>query len=70
MWLNSDYREAVLRGSHGGVNDAPLVKALLYLLYEDILRGTFFGPKDRENVAMWLEVLTAAAEAEAEDFYA
>jgi hypothetical protein len=69
LWLNTEYREAVLQGSHGELNDAPLVKALLYLLYEDIFHGTAFGPKDKENVAFWNAVLAAAAEAEANNFY-
>lgn len=69
LWLNSDYREAVLRGTHGGVNDAPLVKTLLFLLYEDIFRGTAFGPKDKDNANLWLEVLNAAARTETDQFY-
>ena len=68
LWLNSDYRAAILKGSPAGVNDAPLLKALLFLLYEDIFRGTAFGPKDKDNVSMWLDVLTAAAEEELRDY--
>ena len=69
LWLNSAYREAVLHGTRGGANDAPLLKSLLFLLYEDIFRGVAFGPKDKDNVSMWLGILTTAAETEAEDFY-
>jgi hypothetical protein len=69
LWLNSDYREAILKGTPGGVNDAPLLKALLFLLYEDIFRGVAFGPKDKDNVSMWLDVLTAAAVEEQRDYY-
>ena len=69
LWLNSDYREAILKGTPGGVNDAPLLKALLFLLYEDIFRGVAFGPKDKDNVSLWLDVLTAAAEEEQRDYY-
>lgn len=61
LWLNSAYRDAVLKGAHGGVNDAPLLKALLYLLYEDIFRGTAYGAKDKDNVSLWQGVLDAAA---------
>ena len=68
LWLNTRYREAILKGTRGGVNDAPLVKALLYLLFEDIFRGTFYGPKDKDNVSLWQEVLSAAAEAELLEF--
>ncbi len=69
LWINSDYREAILKGTPGGVNDAPLLKALLFLLYEDIFRGAAFGPKDKDNVSLWLDVLTAAAEEEQRDYY-
>jgi hypothetical protein len=68
LWLNAAYRESVLKGGHGGVNDAPLIKALLFLLFEDIFRGKSYGPKDKDNVALWQEVLAAAAEAEYRDF--
>jgi hypothetical protein len=69
LWLNIYYREAILKGAPGSVNDAPLLKALLFLLYEDIFRGTAFGPKDKDNVSMWLDVLTAAAEEERRDYF-
>jgi hypothetical protein len=68
LWLNSRYRTAILKGGHGGVNDIPLIKTLLFLLYEDIYRGTAFGVRDKDNVAMWLNILTAAAEVELHDF--
>lgn len=68
LWLNSRYRPAILKGTHGGMNDAPLIKALLFLLYEDIFRGTAFGARDKDNASMWLKILTAAAEAELNDF--
>lgn len=69
LWLNSRYRDAVLRGGRGGLNDAPLVKALLFLLYEDVFRGTWLGPRDKDNISMWGEILTAAAEVEAKEFH-
>lgn len=69
LLLNSEYREAVLKGTPGSVNDAPLLKALLFLLYEDIFHGSFYGPKDKDNVSLWLEVLTAAAEEERREYY-
>lgn len=69
LWLNSQYREAILKGSPAGVNDSPLIKTLLYLLYEDIFRGQNVGPKDRDNMNLWLEILTAAAQEELDDYY-
>lgn len=68
LWLNSKYRPAILKGAHGGMNDVPLIKTLLFLLYEDIFRGTAFGARDKDNAAMWQEILTAAAQAEYNEF--
>lgn len=68
LWLNESYRAAVLRGTRGGVNDAPLVKALLFLLFEDIFRGTAYGSKDKDNVSLWTAVLNAAAREEMDDY--
>lgn len=64
LWLNEKYRLAVLHSDPGNVNDAPLVKTLLFLLFEDLFRGQAMGPKDKENHEFWSEVLTAAAQAE------
>lgn len=62
IWLNKRYRE-VLVGA-GGLNDAPVIKALLYLLMEEIFRGSFLGARDRDLLELWDAVLTAAAESE------
>ncbi|WP_298991827.1 ATP-binding protein [uncultured Pseudokineococcus sp.] len=64
LWLNRRYRSAVLHGDRGGLNDAPLLKALLFLVYEDLFRGQVMGVKDKENRDFWNEVLTTAAQAE------
>ena len=69
LWLNNIYRSAVLHGDPAGMNDVPLVKTLLFLLYEDLFRGQAMGPKDKENRDFWSEVLTAAAEAEERSQY-
>lgn len=68
LWINSKYRRAILKGLRGGVNDVPLIKTLLFLLYEDIFRGTALGAKDKDNLSMWAEILTAAAETELREF--
>ena len=67
LWLNSIYRKGLLAGRRGGLNDLPVIKALLYLLIEDIFRGTAYGPRDKDNVEIWQSVLTAAAQAEIGD---
>lgn len=64
LWLNERYRTAVLVDRRGGLNDAPLVKALLYLLVEDVYQGEYLGAKDKDNIALWQEVLTAAVRCE------
>jgi hypothetical protein len=64
LLLNDKYRQLVLHGDSGSLNDAPLVKTLLFLLYEDLFRGQAMGPKDKENCRFWADVLTAAVEAE------
>jgi hypothetical protein len=61
LWLNDRYRHAVRGAGHGGINDAPLFKALLYLLMEDVFEGEYLGPKDKDDIALWQEVLTVAA---------
>ncbi|PND52136.1 MULTISPECIES: ATP-binding protein [Rhodococcus] len=67
LWLNTMYRKALLAGRRGGLNDVPVVKALLYLLVEDIFTGSSYGPRDKDNVEIWQSILTAAAQAEAND---
>lgn len=64
LWLNKRFRPAVTGATQSGVNDAPLIKTLLFLLFEDLLRGRAMGPKDKETYDFWNQVLTAAAEAE------
>jgi hypothetical protein len=62
--LNRRYRSVLTRSERGSLNDAPVVKALLYLLVEGAMRGEYFGARDRDNISIWQAVLTAAAEAE------
>lgn len=61
LWLNDHYRSALVGNGRGGLNDAPLVKALLYLLIEDVFEGEYLGAKDKDNIAIWQEILTSAA---------
>lgn len=66
LWLNKKYRWAVIGERDASLNDAPLVKALLYLLTEDLFRGAYLGAKDKDNIELWQAVLGAAARAEIE----
>jgi hypothetical protein len=62
--LNRRYRSAIIGGRDASLNDAPLVKALVYLLAESSFRGSFLGARSRDNLAIWQSVLTAAARAQ------
>jgi hypothetical protein len=60
--LNKKYRAAI--ASDSSLNDAPVVKALVYLLAQETFHGAYLGTRDRDNVAIWQSILTAAAQAE------
>jgi hypothetical protein len=64
LWLNKRYRQALLGNRRGGLNDVPVIKALMFLLIEQIFAGQNIGPRDKDNLEVWQEILTAAAEAE------
>lgn len=65
LWLNAKYRPELSPNSQrASVNDAALLKALLYLLVEDVFQGDYLGSRDRDNIELWQEILTAAAQDE------
>ena len=66
IWLNSAYRGVVTGDDTGRFNDAALVKTLVFLLVEKLFHGSYLGPKDRDNLELWQELLTAAVRAEEE----
>ncbi|MFY1673185.1 ATP-binding protein [Plantactinospora sp. WMMB334] len=70
LWLNQAYRRALLGGRRGGLNDAPLVKALMFLLTEQVFQGAHLGSRDKDNIELWQEILTVAARAEKATFEA
>ncbi len=59
--LNERYRLALLGHRRGSLNDAQLLKALIYLLVEDIFHGQYMGSRDKDNLELWQAVLTNAA---------
>lgn len=65
LWLSNRYRH-VLTGGRGSLNDAPLLKTLLYLLTQDVFKGAYLGPRDKDSIELWQQVLTAAAQLESE----
>lgn len=64
LLLNSKYRKAVLGGRRASAADAPLTKALLYLLVNDMLRTQRESAIERETVKAYQAILVAAASRE------
>jgi hypothetical protein len=62
--LNARYRAAILGNRSGSLNDAPTLKALIYLLGQEVFEGEYFGARDKDNIDLWTEILTAAAKSE------
>lgn len=65
--LNRRYRSAITGDSRGGLNDAGVVKALIYLLTQSIFKGAYWGAKDKDNLELWQSVLIAAARSDLRD---
>lgn len=64
--LNQRYRWAIVGDGSGSLNDAPLVKAMLFLLVEQLFAGAYLGRKDKDDLALYQAVLSSAAELEAQ----
>jgi hypothetical protein len=64
LWLNKRYR--LLLTKEGSLNDAPLLKCLLYLLTQEVFKGSYLGPRDKDSIDLWQQVLTTAARAESQ----
>ncbi|MEZ7003209.1 ATP-binding protein [Streptomyces sp. AD55] len=62
--LNQHYRAALLGGRTGALNDAPVVKTLMYLLMQDAFQRERMGSRLKDNIELWQSVLVAAARAE------
>ncbi|MFJ9915217.1 ATP-binding protein [Actinacidiphila glaucinigra] len=62
--LNQHYRAAVLGGRRGGLNDAPMVKSLMYLLLHGVFEKEYSGSREKDNLQLWQSVLVSAARAE------
>src|SRR5262249_45698974 len=48
--LNGRYRRMLLRGAHGGKTDLPLLRTLLYFVFESLLAGDRIGPVERSRL--------------------
>src|SRR5207249_1227115 len=64
VWLNSAYRDALVGSERGSLNDVPTIKALIFLLMEELFRGAYLGSKDKDLLELYNEILTAAAQAQ------
>lgn len=66
LWLNKRYRKALAGDRRRGLNDLPIIKALMFLLTENIFAGQNMGPRDKDNLEVWQAILIAAAREETE----
>lgn len=64
VWLNAAYRDILAGEGRKGLNDAPVLKALVFLLTREKFMGQYLGSKDRDDIALWGSVLREAALAE------
>lgn len=64
IYLNQQYRAAVLGGRKGTLNDAPVLKSLVYLLMHQLFEKEISGRREKDNIELWQSILVAAARAE------
>lgn len=63
LWLNGRYR-GLFAPDGGSLNDAPVVKALVFLLTHHVFEGQHLGSREKDEIALWNSILGAAAAAE------
>ncbi|OBK39017.1 DNA mismatch repair protein [Mycobacterium sp. 1165196.3] len=61
--LNSRYRP-LFAPNGGSLNDAPVLKALMFLLTHHLFEGQHLGARDKDEIALWKSILGAAVIAE------
>jgi hypothetical protein len=64
--LNKAYREDFNEGKRGGSNDAPVTKALLYLLVQDCFGLGRWERKRADRIDYWNSILIGAVDAQRE----
>ncbi|MEL5958748.1 ATP-binding protein [Streptomyces sp. CLV115] len=62
--LNQRYRAAILGGRRGGLNDAPLIKSLMYMLLHQVFEKEYSGSREKDNLQLWQSILVSAARTE------
>lgn len=70
IWLNSKYRAAISGSNDIDNDDAPLVKALLLILYNEHFDGAYFGAKEKRTHAVWQHFLLAAIDEQVRNYEA
>jgi hypothetical protein len=63
--LNKRYRKMLLRGSHGGMTDLPLLRTLLYFVFETLMAGDRVGSVERLRLEAIQAAMNAALKLEA-----
>ncbi len=63
LWINGRFRKELLGRRSYDNTDAPLIKALLYLLTQQMFQGTRHSHKQIEQMQAWQDVLVAAVTA-------
>ncbi|WP_030392519.1 ATP-binding protein [Kitasatospora purpeofusca] len=66
--LNKSHRDTLTMGQHSGSNDAPVVKALLYLMVEELFGFTRWEKKRSDQLDYWNVILLAAVSAQRDRF--
>ncbi|MFF9451398.1 ATP-binding protein [Streptomyces flaveolus] len=64
VFLNQQYRAAILGGRRGGLNDVPLLKALMWIVLHQVFEKEYSGSREKDNLQLWQSILVAAARAE------
>jgi hypothetical protein len=64
LWLNLAYRDLFSPG-HKGMNDAPMIKTLMFLLTQGHFTGVRNSAAKKDDADVWQTLLGAAAEEEA-----
>jgi hypothetical protein len=62
--LNQRYRQVILGGRRGTLDDAPLVKSLMYLVLHQVFEKEYSGSREKDNLQLWQSVLVSAARVE------
>jgi hypothetical protein len=67
LYLNDRFRNTLLAGRNAGLNDVPVIKALIFLLTQSTFQALAYGPRLKDNVEAWNRILWAAAVEEVDD---